>query len=551
MKGIISKSRWTLGLTLCVLLTQDLAAAPATTVEQTTQGDSFQQTVSRKLSALEETRLPVTQFYRLRDGRPAWQEETAVIALADALERLEEDGLEPSDYRASQLLQDYRHAQERSSETQAEFDITTTRHFLLALEHLGRGKVDPSKLEPQWGSKTPERNYALAAVIQRVDSGEIEAALELARPDHAYYRQLRDGLNRYRQLASQGSLPLLPQRDEALRPGDTHDDVTLLRRRLESVGAFEMMAADGSAYPQVQLQFTGEPRNYDSELERAVKEFQRRHLLQADGVVGEKTRAALNTSLSSRVEQLRVNLERARWIRPDRDNAPHVWVDIAGYRLRYVRPGGEEWNGRVVVGKPRRETPVIHSAITHLTLNPTWTIPPTILREDVLPQVRRDIGYLARENLQVLSSSGEVLDPESINWESPGGIMLRQRAGAHNPLGELVVRFPNDQIIYLHDTPAQGLFRRDQRALSSGCVRVEGVKEFAQLLLEDSGSTRRLEAMLGRGTNRQVDLPREIPVALYYMTAWPDDLGEMEFRPDIYRRDDAVLSALRRPVSLG
>lgn len=148
-----------------------------------------------------------------------------------------------------------------------------------------------------------------------------------------------------------------------------------------------------------------------------MKHFQRRHQLQEDGIVGERTRLALNMPVASRVDQLRVNLERARWIRPALKREPRVWVDIAGYRLHYVRPDGQQWDARVVVGTPRRETPVIHSTISHLTINPSWTIPPTIMREDVLPRVREDIGYLAQQNIQVLSPTGEALDAQSIDWQ--------------------------------------------------------------------------------------------------------------------------------------
>ena len=131
----------------------------------------------------------------------------------------------------------------------------------------------------------------------------------------------------------------------------------------------------------------------------AVKRFQRRHQLTADGVVGDRTRLALNAPAASRVDQLRVNLERARWIGPQQSSEPRVWVDIAGYQLHYIRPNGQQWNARVVVGSPRRETPIIHSSISHLTINPSWTIPPTILREDVLPRIRQNTDYLAQHNI--------------------------------------------------------------------------------------------------------------------------------------------------------
>ena len=322
----------------------------------------------------------------------------------------------------------------------------------------------------------------------------------------------------------------------------------MLRQRLALWGDADVSVADSSAYPLIGVQSAPNRRTFDASLEAAVKRFQRRHLLQEDGVVGEQTRLALNTSVSTRIDQLRVNLERARWIGPMQSAEPRVWVDIAGYRMHYVRPNGQHWDARVVVGSPRRETPIIHSTISHLTINPSWTIPPTIMREDVLPRVRADIDYLAQQNIQVISLSGEPLVAEEIDWQHPGGVMLRQVAGAGNPLGRVVVRFPNDDMIYLHDTPARGLFQRDRRALSSGCVRVEGVAELAQMLLQDTGSRYQMSTLLSGGSDLNVRLTQRIPVALHYLTAWPNAQGEVEFRPDIYRRDATLLAALQRSV---
>jgi murein L,D-transpeptidase YcbB/YkuD len=213
--------------------------------------------------------------------------------------------------------------------------------------------------------------------------------------------------------------------------------------------------------------------------------------------------------------------------------------------MAYVRPNGERWSSRVVVGSSRRETPVIHSHITRLTVNPSWTIPPTIMREDMLPQLRQNPAYLVERGINAINYSGEVVDASGVDWTSPGNIMLRQPPGAANPLGRVVVRFPNNEMIYLHDTPSQGLFRRDQRAFSSGCVRVEGVHELARMLLQDTGSRYRLQALIHTSrSDINVNLPQHIPVALHYVTAWPDDAGSVTFRKDIYQRDERVLNAL-------
>lgn len=493
--------------------------------------------------------LPLAAFYQRLQQQPAWQTPERVEALVSALETLNEDGLDPGDYlevagSGETLKQAFEHSQAGVEAVRAAFDVRATRALLLALEHLQRGRLKPGEVEPGWDTPPPRRAYSMARVANAVIDGNVKDALALARPDTAAYRQLRAALADYRALARRGHAPLLPTTDDALRRGDEQAGVATLRRRLAYWGMPDVLFGDPEAYARIDVEAPPLQR-FDATLEAAVKRFQRRHLLSADGVVGGKTRRALNATLSSHVDALRANLERARWMQPIMARRPGVWVDIAGYRMHYTRPDGERWSSKVIVGSARRKTPVIHSAITHITVNPTWTVPPTIWREDVLPKLRRDTGYLARHNMRVLSPDGARLDPEAIDWQAPGNVMLRQSSGSRNPLGRVVVRFPNNQLIYLHDTPARGLFARDRRALSSGCVRVEGVRELVRMLLEDTHSRYRLSALLRRGkSDLNVSLPERVPVALVYLTAWPNATGEVTFRPDIYRRDGALLNAL-------
>ncbi len=544
MNQIQPLRHWAIGVALCLTFTH----GPLGISNVYADSLPLQQALGQQLNVTEVLRLPIDEFYQLRDGQPAWQAAVAVESLVAALNSLENDGLVPEDYHADTLLDEFQRSQANDDLAKATFDIKATRSLLLALDHLQRGKVNPRDVEPQWDAPRTETSYSMLRVVHAVEDREIDNAIALARPSSAEYQQLREALKQHYQLATLGSAPYLAARDESLRPGDEGDDVVVLRQRLALWGEADLMMADSSAYPLIGVQTGSNRRAFDVSLEAAVKRFQRRHLLQEDGVVGEQTRQALNTTVASRIDQLRVNLERARWIRPMQAAEPRVWVDIAGYRMHYIRPNGQHWDARVVVGSPRRETPIIHSTISHLTINPSWTIPPTIMREDVLPRVRADIDYLARQNIQVISSSGEPLVAEEIDWQRPGSVMLRQVAGAGNPLGRVVVRFPNDDMIYLHDTPARGLFQRDQRALSSGCIRVEGVAELAQMLLQDTGSRYQMNTLLSGGSDRNISLTQRIPVALHYLTAWPNELGEVEFRPDIYRRDATLLAALQRPV---
>ena len=489
-------------------------------------------------------------FYAARESRPAWVERQRVASFAEALQTLEGDGLDPRDYRADALVAEQRRLEEAGAGHRelARFDLQASEALLTALRHLQRGRLDPRDVDPEWEIPPAAPPLDLAAISRAVDGERFEQAFGEVRPPYAPYERLRSGLARYRNIERVGGWAPLPGEPRVLRRGDVDDVVALLRSRLAMEGELEVMAADPGAFPGAELD-TPDPRRFDAALEAAVKRFQRRHLLEADGIVGPQTRAALNVPVAVRIDQIRLNLERARWLLHGLPEA-FVLVDIAGYQLSYFRPNGELWRTRIVVGRPYRRTPSLRSEITHMTVNPTWTIPPTILREDVLPQVRRDLGYLWRERLQVLSPSGAPLDPWQVDWNNPGNIMLRQAPGPQNALGQVAIRFPNDHLVYLHDTPAQGLFAREQRAFSSGCIRVQGVLEFAQLLFDDTGSNQNLGALIEAGQTRNVSLARRMPVILHYWTVHPGEEGQLVFRPDIYERDDALLRALNRPLAI-
>ncbi|MGB5147740.1 MAG: L,D-transpeptidase family protein [Porticoccaceae bacterium] len=490
-------------------------------------------------------------FYMARAMGSAWRDEQTVMAFAAAIATLAEDGLVPSDYGPETLVAAYRkaHAAVPRAEALARFDIEVSGLLITVLHHLASGKVDPKAIDADWDLPRAVPQLDFVAVSQAVDTRQFEAAFAAARPAHGLYAGLRAGLARYRDLERRGGWPALPARRSALHPGDRHDDVPLLRARLALVVDLAEPAPDSCADPDAATPMP-DPDCYDDGLAAAVRSFQRSHLLKADGVVGANTRAALSVPVAERINQIRVNLERARWLLPGLPES-FVLVDIAGYQLSYFRPGGDIWRARIVVGRPGRPTPILRSAITHLTFNPTWTIPPTILREDVLPKVRKDAGYLAHESIAVLDASGARLDPHGIDWARPGNLILRQDAGPHNALGRVAIRFPNHHQVYLHDTPAQELFEFDQRAFSSGCVRVENALEFVHLLLDDETqwNVDAIAAMVAQGDTRRVDLARPVPLILYYWTVQTDADGALSFRPDIYRRDAAVLAALDRPLA--
>ena len=224
-----------------------------------------------------------------------------------------------------------------------------------------------------------------------------------------------------------------------------------------------------------------------------------------------------------------------------------VLVDLAGARVFYYRDGQLLWQARTQVGRAERPSPLPKPRITPLTLNPPWTVPPTIFHKDKLPEIQRNRAYLAENRIRVLDSNGNELNPHSVDWNNPRGILLRQDAGPKSALGVLAIRFPNPFSVYLHDTPSQQLFNKLPRVFSSGCVRVEKVMQlFDHLLAEATPAERqRIDALLASGKTKNVNLPHAVTILLAYWTVEADDKGRLQFRPDIYQHDAAILAALQ------
>jgi murein L,D-transpeptidase YcbB/YkuD len=291
------------------------------------------------------------------------------------------------------------------------------------------------------------------------------------------------------------------------------------------------------------------PNLFDREMERAVKSFQGRHKLETDGAVGPETLAALNVSVEDRIDQIRVNLERARWVlRNVTDD--FVVVNIAGFRVWLVRNGEPVWTTRAQVGKQYRMTPVFASKMKYLVFNPTWTVPPGILSKDILPKLKSDPGYLETKHLRVIDGQGGTVDPGTIDFSSYTSrtfpYQLRQDPGPWNALGQVKFIFPNPHFVFLHDTPSKSLFERRDRSFSSGCIRTENPLELAELLLDDPErwSRKTIQEVLDGKSSRTVFLKEPMPVLLLYWTVIVSKEGEVLFLRDVYGRDDRILKAL-------
>ena len=471
------------------------------------------------------------ELYRSGDTR--WTE-PRLRSLRTEIARVAEDGLEPADYLARELAQP-----ERLSP--AELELLASEALARLAFTLRYGKANPLALDSNWNySRELGATDPVAWLRAAVTHDDLPSLLQSLRPQGAYYRALKEALAANRAIAARGGWSTLPA-GATLKPGMDDPRVPLLRARLAASGDLE--GAGAAATGTV----------YDAALVAAVKAFQDRHGLDADGAVGRATLAELNVPVTARIDQLRVNLERIRWV--FRDLAGEfVVVNIAGYGAAYFVDGEIRWRARAIVGRPYRQTPVFKDALSYLELNPTWTVPPTILRNDILPKLRQNPAYLREKKLRVVDPNGGPVSAAGIDWHKVSAsnfrYYLRQDPGPDNALGRIKFMFPNAHAVYLHDTPTRELFRQPERTFSSGCIRIENPLALAELLLRDPARWNQasLQAAIDSGETRRVNLPRKVPIMLLYLTAFPDQAGRVQFRRDVYRRDARTLQALDGPL---
>jgi murein L,D-transpeptidase YcbB/YkuD len=407
--------------------------------------------------------------------------------------------------------------------------------------HLRFGKVDPIALNPHWNLKQDLMGRDPAVTIQQaIDAPSMSEFADAAIPRVFLYQRFKDALAGYRAIAAAGGWPAVPA-GPTLKPGMMDARVPTLAQRLAVSGDLDAQAVAAAATP-----------SYSGAVVDGVKHFQDRHGLDVDGALGPGTLAALNVPVEARIEQIRANLERARWVFYDPESEFLV-VNIAGFKLYLVRRGEVVWRTRVQVGRPYRSTPIFASTLSYLVFNPTWTVPPTILRQDYLPQLKRNSQYLAERNIDVLDRAGKPVEQAGIDWSSSRSLQyqLVQRPGPTNALGRVKFMFPNEFFVYLHDTPSRDLFDKESRAFSSGCIRVENPLELAGIVLGEKWPRERIDALIASGRTQTVVLDKPIAVKLLYWTAEVDATGRVAFFPDVYARDGALIAALAEHFTPG
>jgi murein L,D-transpeptidase YcbB/YkuD len=472
----------------------------------------------------------IQKFYVARNHVPAWVKTARLMEIEGLGQLARVHGLNPDDYHLAEL----RHRVEQlkyagSAQELAKLEILATYSIARLASHLSLGKVD--MLGRYAELRTVPAPLSTQVLTDAARSASLYAYLDSLAPDTLLYRKLQWSLARHRALLQKDTEWEFIPDGRTLEIGMTDPRVPLLRRRLG------MVDRENSS------------DLYDAELAQAVAEFQSRHLLNSDGLLGKRTIGALNISIQERIDQLRVNLDWQRWAAMP-DQSEYVLVNIAHYKMHWIQSDERIWSTRTQVGKRKRPTPAFKSTVTAIMANPTWTVPPTIFREDLLPQLQADSNTLQYRRMHVVDQSGQLVDSQLIDWQQTNAAdfayRLRARPGGDNPLGRMKFLTPNPYLIYLHDTPSQHLFENETRAFSSGCIRVQNPEKLAAFLMERQPANERgrLHDALAGKRSRYIGLEHDTPIVVMYGTVDLNADHELVFARDIYKKDRRVLAAL-------
>jgi murein L,D-transpeptidase YcbB/YkuD len=470
------------------------------------------------------------QFYNASENKTVWGNLKKRTYVLSQLENADVLGLDPEDYKASNLKKFEDKISSLNDSDLATYDILLTYNFEKYLNHLYKGKLDPKKLYTDWDldEKTFDVNNAL---IKAFNKNKLDSIVESTQSKSETYKQLLKALeiiNTYpdddniKHIDSIGKISL----------NDTNIALIDIKKRLLF---WNDMTGRKDSLTKV----------YDKKTFDAVKKFQERHGLASDGVIGPGTIRALNYSKEKRKQQIIANLERWRWY-PNDFAENYFIINIPNYSLNVVESQDTTLVRNVIVGTSKRRTPIITSKLKTVVFNPTWTVPPTILKEDVVPAMKRNRNYLAKKNITIYDSAGKVVDPNAWNEEKPNNYRYVQSPGYNNSLGLMKILFPNHHSVYLHDTNHRGSFGRNNRSLSSGCVRIENPLELAEHILDnpERWNKEKIDTLIASKKTTSIKITKKYALYQWYWTAWSKK-NQLIFRADIYDLDSSLYAQLR------
>lgn len=474
----------------------------------------------------------IIAFYKLRNGKYAWNVLKNRNDLYHSIKNVELEGLNTSDYQLKAIEKIISNDPFAKADN-VFIDLLFTDIYLSYAYDLANGKVDYQKLHDDWRLKPNTFNFNML-LNNAIDKSEVPKSLNTYKPSHKIYEQLKSILPKYKTLVNTDSLRTIIVHGDKIRPNKSDDRIITIRKRLNELGFLQDSLVNDS-------------KVLDTLLQEQIKKFQAAKKLQTDAIVGKGTINALNESYENQYHSILANLERWRWF--PRNFTPNaIVVNIPDYSLNYITHK-DTINYNIIVGRTDRKTPVFSSLVRYLEFNPKWFIPPTIKNKDIIPAVRKSTDYLAKKNISVFNKQGERIHPDSVEWSSNvvSGYRYVQSSGSSNALGRVKIIFPNDFSVYLHDTPSKSLFKKNYRARSSGCVRVQNPFDLTHKLLDDQEywTKAEIDSTLARRTTKRVHVKQNIEVHfLYWSILFDEENQQPEFINDVYNLDNRVAKAI-------
>jgi len=502
--------------------------------------DLSRQTQLKQQVNANKNKLPpaVYQYYQDNGFTHLWMKDNVLLPnaydLYSILVNADSKGLNADDYWLDDIRQRWNVT---DVAIRAELEILLTRAFEKYCRQLVNGRWKPHEVDQHWHIST--NILSIKNILNKLESKPVSAIINNVEPEHKGYHALIKHLKIYQAIEKQGGWPLIAEGPK-IRLGQEHPQIPEIRRRLRATKDLILNAMD--------------VRNrMDATLMEAVMLFQARHGLVIDGVIGRRTRAAMNVPVETRINQIKVNIERWRWL-PSSLGDRYLLINLTGFELNAVEDDKIVLTMPIIIGKKYRETPSFSGQVRYLEINPYWTIPKSIALKDLIPVQLRDQNFFKRKKIKVFdgwSRDAKEVDVSTLPLRKLNQnyfpYLFRQEPGSSNSLGRVKFMFPNPYDIYLHDTPDRYLFDRRVRAFSSGCIRVSDPIRLTAYLLNAPTQQKEEDVLklIYRGENRAISLVSAVPIYLLYRTAWTDWDGKLSFRNDIYGRDALMINKLK------
>lgn len=469
-------------------------------------------------------------YYSKLNNYEIWYSIKNRTELIDEIKNCYKDGLNPEDYNIETIVSLEEKRKKLGDEEIIKYDILLTETFEKIALHLHRGKLNPKKLYKDWDLNP--KPISLSVFLEKaIKSKTVAETFNELKPKHFVYNKIKESL-----------VVIDKYPDYKFEKIDVKNKIQL-HDTLNAIIGIKKKLAYWKDYTRKDSVTTA---IYDTITFLAVKKFQSRHGLKPDGVIGKGTIQALNVTKEQRKQQIIANLERWKWF-PEDLGKQYLLVNLPNYNIVYVNKKDTVAEHNIVVGTPKRNTPILTSQLSNLVFNPTWTVPPTIIKEDLTPSAKKNLDYFTKTRMTIYDSTGNVVTPEEWDPENSKTYRYVQVSGYNNSLGLVKFNFPNRHTVYLHDTNHRDYFSREYRALSSGCVRVENPLILAEKILfnEDEGwTTKEIDSIINKKNIKTVPIKNTINVYLLYWTNWLDKEG-LQFREDIYNLDKNLYTALR------